>query len=158
MNGEYKPVFAKYGLALYQCPGRLLEVGGKLAVGIVNVLAHGPSGQSFAVETQLPLGDKATAQTVVAATTYGRRTAGAGIAGLAQVDDDGNEASGRGESRGKAAKYSGPSDTDLLAAINVFTGTAEEMDETLGQQVQDLNDSNVAKVYRAKKRELRGKK
>lgn len=151
----YKPVFEKHGLALYQGPGRLLEIGGKLAIGIVNILTH-TSGQTFALETQMPLGEKPTAQSAVAATTYGRRCAGAGIAGIAQVDDDGNEASGRGEQR-RSRRDAAQAD-DLKAAIAAFQGTPEELEGALAKAVQDLNDEGVADAYKAKRRELRGKK
>lgn len=154
VNDTIKPIFAEFGLSLLQCPGRLVEVGGKLAVEIVNVLAH-TSGQNLVIGTQMPLGDKPTAQNTVAAVTYGRRTAAAGIGGIAQVDDDGNEASGRGRGGGKKAA----ADADaLLAQIAGFDGTAEQLEAALAPAVQELNEETVATAFKAKRRELRGKK
>ena len=152
VNDTVKPVFAKYGLSVAQVPGRLVEVGGKLAISILNIVAHS-SGETLAVETQVPLGEKPTAQAMVAAVTYGRRCALAGIGGLAQVDDDGNEASGRG----KRSKGGGDAEA-LKATIAAFTGTPEELEAALAPAVKDLNDDDVATAYKAKRRELRGKR
>jgi len=151
VNDTVKPIFAKFGLSVAQVPGRLVEVGGKLAICILNIIAH-ESGETLAVETQMPLGEKVTAQATVAAVTYGRRAALAGIGGLAQVDDDGNEASGRGK------RKVGGDATALTAAIEGFIGTAEELEAALAPAVQDLNDNDVATAFKAKRRELRGKK
>lgn len=87
-----RPVFAKYKLALFQAPGRLVELAnGELAATITGVLFHG-SGQSVTIETQLPLGAKPTAQSTGSAITYARRYQAQAVGGIAPVDDDGNQA------------------------------------------------------------------
>ncbi len=85
-----RPVFAKHGLALLQCPGVLNAAGDR--VSITSILMHS-SGQNIRVETELPLGPKGTAQAAGSAITYARRYAAMGIGGVAPVDDDGNHAS-----------------------------------------------------------------
>jgi hypothetical protein len=63
-------------------------------VAVTTMLAHS-SGQW--VKDTLPLNPKdGSPQAVGSAITYGRRYALAAIAGVAQIDDDGNAASGRG--------------------------------------------------------------
>jgi hypothetical protein len=93
-----RPVFAKYNLALFQAPGRMVELAnGELAVSIVGVLMHS-SGQSISIDTQLPLGGKATAQAAGSAITYAKRYQAQSVGGIAPVDDDGNAASVAAES------------------------------------------------------------
>ena len=82
-----RPVFAKHGLAVVQIPA--------FADGIVTVetmLTHS-SGQWIAGDAGSPI-QKADPQGVGSATTYLRRYSLAGIAAIAQTDDDGNVASG----------------------------------------------------------------
>lgn len=81
-----RPIFAKHGLAVVQIPS--------FADGIVTVdtmLTH-ISGQWIKGYPAAPL-DRANAQGVGSATTYLRRYSLAGLAAIAQTDDDGNEAS-----------------------------------------------------------------
>lgn len=80
-----RPIFSKHGLAVVQIPS--------FADGIVTVdtmLTH-TSGQWIKGYPAAPLG-KPDAQGVGSATTYLRRYSLAGIAAIAQTDDDGNMA------------------------------------------------------------------
>lgn len=137
-----RPVFAKHGLAVYQAPGKIGELAGNLVVSVVTVLMH-ESGLQMQVETQVPLGPKATAQAAGGAITYARRYALAAIAGIAQVDDDGNAVSAK----------KGDDGGDLLAAIE----TAETSDElqALYESVQESGDDAIVKVFVAKRTKLR---
>lgn len=82
-----RPVFAKHGLAIVQMPS--FRDG---TCVVANLITHS-SGQWIAGESAAPV-VKADPQGVGSATTYLRRYATAGIAGLAQTDDDGNAAAG----------------------------------------------------------------
>ena len=82
-----RPVWAKYGLAFTQWPG--------MADGLVTlttVVSH-ESGQWMSGIASSPLSKK-DAQGVGSAITYLRRYALAAIAGIGQVDDDGEAAAG----------------------------------------------------------------
>jgi hypothetical protein len=152
-----KDTFAKHELAVYQAPGRLADLGGgKFAVTVASILMHS-SGQMLSIETQVPLGDKFTAQAAGGAITYARRYALAAIAGIAQVDDDGNEASGTTERPRRGKSYAAEV-ASLTEAIQGFTGTVAELETQFAGAVQDLNDEAVATVYRTKRRELKAAK
>jgi hypothetical protein len=143
-----RPVFAKYGLALYQAPGKLSPMpDGSLAISVVSSLMH-EGGESITIETQVPLG-KATAQNAVAATTYARRTAAAAIAGIAQVDDDGETAVGRGgdtpaDSSAVLKKIAGATDLDALNALQ--------------DEVVATGDEEVVNAFTARRKELKKSK
>jgi hypothetical protein len=141
-----RPVFAKHGLALYQAPAKLTAMpDNTLVISVVSMLIH-ESGESMAVETQVPIG-KATAQNAVAATTYARRCAAAAIAGIAQVDDDGETAAGRGgreekvDSAGVLAKISGAANLDELNALQ--------------EEVVATGDEDVVNAFTARRKELK---
>lgn len=152
-----KPVFEKYGLAVYQAPGKLVElVGGGLAISVVSVLMH-TSGAMLSAETQVPLGPKATAQAAGGAITYARRYALAAIAGIAQVDDDGNAASERPARRTASAAGS----EDIRAAIEAATSLGAEGSTTAGEleslrsSVTESGDESLVKAFTAKRAALR---
>ncbi len=133
--------FAKHGLALLMAPDAM--EGEK--VSITWVLIH-RSGQSIHGRAQLPIGPKATAQAAGSAITYLRRYLAAAIAGLAQVDDDGNAAS-NGNRKGGFDRAS------LLASIDgALTPLALEK---LRTNIAELGDQSVADAYRARKVKLR---
>jgi hypothetical protein len=141
-----KPVFAKHGLAVYQAPGRISLVGDALVVSVVSSLMH-ESGEAISIETQVPLGGKATAQAAGGAITYARRYALAAIAGIAQVDDDGNSAS------------SGPS--KKAAGVIAKIAACEDKDdlEALRPEVLESQDQAAVEAFTAKRKALsKGKK
>ncbi len=151
-----KSVFGKHGLAVYQAPGKLVPVEGGFAVSVTSVLMHS-SGAMMSSVTELPLGGKGTAQAAGGAITYARRYALAAIAGIAQVDDDGNAASGRPSSRGAREVATG----DIAAAIAAATSLGEEGSttdgelEALRESVQSSGDPALVKVFMARRKELR---
>lgn len=140
-----KPIFAKYGLAVYQAPGKIVPLpDNSLVIGVLSVLMHS-SGAMMNVETQVPLGGKATAQAAGGAITYARRYALAAIAGIAQVDDDGNEASARDSGGADSARV-----TKAIAA-------AETLDdlESLKEAASETGDPAVVKAFQARRKALR---
>jgi hypothetical protein len=146
-----RPIFAKHKLALLQAPGKI--DGDKLS--LIGLLMH-ESGQSVSFEMQVPMG-KATAQAAGSAITYMRRYQAAAVAGIAQVDDDGNAASDS-----KARKSAAP-DTNYAATAEALIARIEATEsladlETLKPEVADLGDQKVADVYVARKKALKGKK
>jgi len=84
-----RPVFAKHGLAVSQCPS---YEGG--IVSVETVLIH-KSGQWMSSTISSPV-SKQDAQGVGSAITYCRRYSLAAVAGIAQEDDDANSAVGKG--------------------------------------------------------------
>jgi len=89
-----KPVFAKHGLALFQCPDRTEDGGFVLS----NILTH-ESGEFIQTEAPIIL-TKNDMQGLGSAITYQRRYSAQGIAGIGSDDDDGNEASKPGNKAG----------------------------------------------------------
>jgi len=86
-----RPILAKHGLAVIQGP---TSEGSK--VSITTILTHS-SGQYFENTLQLT-SEKATPQGVGSAITYGRRYSLSALLGIASdEDDDGNDASGKGD-------------------------------------------------------------
>jgi len=80
-----RPVFAKHGLSLMQSPG----YDGSLAY-VTTILSHEAGGYITGTSACVPA--KADGQGIGSATTYLRRYSAAGMAGIAQEDDDGNAA------------------------------------------------------------------
>jgi hypothetical protein len=87
-----RPVFSKHGLAVVQVP--TFHDG----IVVLDILITHSSGQWIGVDAAAPIA-KADPQGVGSATTYLRRYSLAGIAALAQTDDDGNAASGNGQQK-----------------------------------------------------------
>lgn len=153
-----KPVFARHGLALLQSSGRIVDG----SIDVVSMLVH-TSGQVIQLVTQMPLGGKSTAQAAGSATTYGKRYMAKGIGGLADSDDDGEAASQPANAGGTPPKKSKPAKGDsyadttgaLIAEIEAFAGTAEEMEKQLRPRVEELGDDKVNTAYVAKRTALR---
>lgn len=153
-----KPVFARHGLAIMQTPGTITD--GNMA--LTTILLH-KSGQSIAVTSQVPLGGKLTAQSMGSGATYGSRYVLRGIGGLAATDDDGEAASAAPEpARAKTKAAKAPSYADqadgLIADIEKFAGTVDELEKSLRPRVEELGDSKVNAAYITKRRALKEKK
>ncbi len=144
-----RPVFSKYGLSVAQAPGALGELAGNLVVSVLTILMH-ESGAMMQIVTQVPLGPKATAQAAGGAITYARRYALAAIAGIAQVDDDGNASSGRAKQV--------DADVESLTEAVEAAETSEEL-EALKESVQETGDKALVGAFVAKRTKLKkGKK
>ncbi len=80
---------------------------GNLKVATVRtILVHAESGESYEVQTSIPI-PKNDAQGFGSAVTYARRYALLGLLGLAPEDDDGNAASSSGGNRASGQQSSG---------------------------------------------------
>lgn len=86
-----RPVLSRHGLALVQTPGQVHD--GKLSV--TTMLLH-KSGEWIQDTFTIPIAGT-DPQKTIAALTYARRGAVSAITGLAQDDDDGETATGRGK-------------------------------------------------------------
>ena len=84
-----KPTLAKFGLSIIQMP---YAMNGH--VGVETTIIH-KSGEYISSRLNMPHGAKKDAQAVGSAITYARRYSLAAMAGIAQEDDDGNNASGK---------------------------------------------------------------
>lgn len=128
-----RPVLSKHGLSVVQGPGSYTKELGTVAV--TTVLLHS-SGEFIQTVLQVPV-TKPDAQGVGGAITYGRRYSLAAMVGIAQDDDDGNTAVGRGNDTGaptkaKASKAKGespPADVMDVAALKLAfeAATNEEL-------------------------------
>lgn len=152
-----RPVYARHKLSVTQVPGPVVEVAGAPYITLTSVVMH-ESGQHLVFNSQIPLapqtdkksGDKSyTPQAAGSALTYLRRYALAAIAGVAQVDDDGNEASGRGS----AAAVS----SDDVAAQLEAAETYEEVC-ALKDAVQATGDESLVKAFVDKRMAKKPKK
>lgn len=157
-----KPIFARHGLALLQSPGRIVDGSQE----IITLILH-ESGQHLSITTHIPLGGKLTAQASGSATTYGRRYVVGGVGGLAPVDDDGEGASAQSTPLKQTKKADKPKDTAasyaettgaLIAEIEAFAGSVDELEKTIRPRVEDMGDAKVNEVYVARRRALKGKK
>jgi uncharacterized membrane protein len=92
-----RPVFSKHGLAVVQIPS--FHDG----VVVLDILITHSSGQWISGDAGAPIA-KADPQGVGSATTYLRRYSLAGIAALAQTDDDGHAASSNGQKSAQPAQ------------------------------------------------------
>lgn len=109
-----RPVFAEHGLSISQFPS--YENG---VVSVETILLHS-SGQWLSGSISAPI-SKLDAQSVGSATTYCRRYSLAAVAGIAQEDDDGNNAVGHAPRAQKPAPAVITADqaSNLRAAIEV---------------------------------------
>lgn len=80
-----RPIFAKHGLTITQSP----SYDGSFA-SVTTVIGHESGGYIYGMASCVPA--KSDAQGIGSATTYLRRYSAAGMAGIAQEDDDGNSA------------------------------------------------------------------
>ena len=147
-----KPLMAKHGLALLQAPGPVRDHN----MTLHSVLVHS-SGQSWAFNTELPLGKNEGPQPAGSVITYARRYFLLAIGGIAPVDDDGEAASGeepvavestkkldKGMEAFKANEGEKPAD-----AVKRFT--AEYKD-----RVSATGDQELVDTYLAKRKALKG--
>ncbi len=144
-----RPIFAKHRLSLIQMPGKI--DGDKIS--LTTVLLH-ESGQSISSEMQLPIG-KGTAQAAGSALTYARRYSASAIAGIAQVDDDGNAASERPKEATKE-KTRDPKALDTGITDAIAAASDLKALEGLKARVSELGDQAVAAAYVARKKAIKG--
>ena len=90
INTIKKP-FANHGLCYIQALGRPYVDGKLTLVPVTTRIAH-ESGEWVEEEYDSPISGAVTAQSIGSAASYGRRYSLLAMAGLAQEDDDGNEA------------------------------------------------------------------
>lgn len=144
-----KQTFARHELAVIQAPGPLSGDGTRIT--LISLLIHS-SGESMRFVHEAPCGTPPakgskepgppTAQSIGSATTYLRRYAMLAIAGIAPVDDDGNEASGRVQPEPTVDT------SQLLAQIAVAAKSLDKAAlEALKPAVEAANDSDVTKSF-----------
>lgn len=157
MLDTIRPVFGKYGLALFQSPSRLSADADR--VEVVSVLWH-KSGQHVQITaemlcagpvkkdgTQLP----PTAQTIGSAITYVKRYVAQAMAGIASVDDDGNAAAGRA-----VEEPAGTDNEKLQSEIEGFTGSLEDFKKAFHDRAAATGDNDFVKnVYMKKRAEIK---
>tara|TARA_R100001594_G_scaffold97288_2_gene131526 strand:- start:2298 stop:2801 length:504 start_codon:yes stop_codon:yes gene_type:complete len=90
------PHLTKYGLSVIQ------GNDGKPGEFYVTTMLLHESGQWIKSKLKMPI-EKATAQSIGSTITYGRRYGLSAMVGIAQYDDDGNAASGKGLTQKHAA-------------------------------------------------------
>lgn len=174
-----KGVFARHHLALLQTPGLVVEVGGILCQELVGLLVH-ESGQTINMKMMLPLGTvqrgepeptgpdawKAkkkggdiNAQKAGGVLTYARRYQMAAVAGIAQVDDDGNQASGYQPTEEAAFDR-----TDLAARIKAAPdmetlngkGTGKSLEKSpLRLEIEATGDKALTDLFVARREEMK---
>lgn len=122
-----RPILSKHGLALIQTAGSYSKTDG--TVSVTTLLAH-KSGQFVTDTLNVPV-SKPDAQGVGAAITYARRYGAAAICGLAQDDDDGETAVGRGavkaKSKGKDTPVPPPTMTEAQLVEEFHDATKESL-------------------------------
>lgn len=156
-----KPTFAKYELALLQSPAECVQLAnGTTCVSLVGLLIHS-SGETISIKSQIPIGDKATPQAVGSALTYLRRYQESAVAGLAQVDDDGQAgAAPKKESKKDAARNADPSYASVATALiaEIDSKTTIEDVEALRPRVKELGDKLVIDAFVARKETIKNEK
>ena len=132
---------SKHGLSVIQTTEKT-DTG----VCVVTLLAHS-SGQWIRGRLHMTPKD-ASPQGIGSAITYARRYALAGIVGLAQVDDDGNAASGKGKSdpRGEPEDREKVDDKQVSKYVNLFTDALNA----------DIEEQERAKIVYELRQELAG--
>jgi hypothetical protein len=130
----------KHGLVLTQT---LRSSAG--AVELVTTLWHAESGQH--IESAVPLNPvKADPQGVAAATTYYRRLAIKTLLGLAEVDDDGTEAS----TPARAKTEQAPPAASASAPATSSKAVQQVVEKLGGEQIVTPASEVVAKMLKAK--------
>lgn len=151
-----KPIFAKHELALLQAPG---EIDGD-KMNLHGLLMHS-SGETVAFKMQILIGNKPSAQAVGSAITYARRYQLAAVAGVAQVDDDGEAASSAPKQVAARPKTperkTVPADIAQLIALIQGTKTEEQL-ATHRMAVKEIGDKTLVDAYVNHKASLRGEK
>ncbi len=147
--------FAEQGLALLQAPGEIVDGN----VTLMGLLIH-KSGESISFRTMLPIGPKVTAQAAGAVITYARRYQAAAVAGIAQVDDDANAASGEAPAPRASKKTQNPTYAQGVEALLETIANAETVEGLEGSKaaVTELGDRAVADAYVARRKELKAAK
>lgn len=169
-----REAFLSNGLWLVQCPGPMNIKEGRPYIAMGGVLLH-KSGQSLTFQMELPAftlsksGDVVlNPQTSGSAISYARRYMWAAVAGITQVDDDGDEASYIDSSKGPTppakstqqrntvpapAQDAAPQSTNDAAEMLKKIAGAKTMDElkTLRVPAQALKSKPVSDAYMAKR-------
>lgn len=158
-----KPIFAKHGLAVVQCP-----TGGYDNIGITTTIIH-KDGGTMEYTTKIPAVAGIKPQDAGSTYSYLRRYALAAVAGIATDDDDANTSSVPA-SKPTAVKptYKAVSAPKLVATNNATISSSGDVDFTLpvpfgkakGTALQDLplNDLNYwANTWEPKPWEKTGK-
>jgi hypothetical protein len=115
------PVLARHGLSVVQLPSYADGV-----VSVETVLLH-VSGEYLSGVTSAPV-SKQDAQGVGSAITYCRRYSLAAVACIAQDDDDGEAASGRGKAGGKRTPVASAPQADQTKVRSAFEAATTEAD------------------------------
>lgn len=138
-----KPVFAKHDLALLQAPG---EIEGE-KINLHGLLMHG-SGETVSFKMQIPLGQKVNPQTAGSAITYARRYQLAAVAGVTQVDDDGEQASAPPAKAATKTSARNTASEDVMALIKTLQAT-KTMDELTSyrSKVKEIGDVTLVNAY-----------
>jgi hypothetical protein len=149
-----KPVMTKYGLAVLQAPGQVRDRNMMLACMLVHT-----SGQAWSFTMELPLGDKATAQSAGSCITYARRYFLLAISGIAPVDDDGNAAS----SGGYQTPQTDDSVVDEMKAFKAAKGedakaALKRFEAEFKERAGNTGDHSVVDVYVQVRGSLKTKK
>lgn len=140
-----RPALSKHGIAVLQSPGNDGD-----QVTVTTRLTHGSGEWMQSTVGVKP--DRATAQGLGAATTYLRRFALAAMCGVAQDDDDGNEASG---TNGNATSRPSPQPTqpasrpaqNNAAQGNVSDAQREENARKMFAVVREFGNDGDAEAW-----------
>lgn len=149
--------FLEEGLALLQAPGDIHGDNAELH----GLLMH-ESGETCSFRMQIPIGGKATAQSYGSAMTYARRYQAAAVAGIAQVDDDGEAASAPPPAAPKKDKPN-KKDPTYAETVNAILQEIETMTDTNTEEVKakvrEVGDSKLIEAFQARRAVLaKGKK
>lgn len=121
---------SKNGLAIVQSP----EMGAD-GLTLTTLLTHSTGQWIRSVFRMLPKDD--TPQGVGSALTYARRYALAALIGIAQVDDDGNQASGRGNGQAYAEPHQPKGDLGKNISDDIAMAAATKMRGILESDVDE---------------------
>lgn len=137
-----RPVLSKHGLSVSQFP----HYDGNL-VSVTTILAHKSGGHVSGIASCVA--SKPDAQGIGSATTYLRRYALAAVAGIAQEDDDGRQASMKvsDADQAKAADFEfAMKEAATLESLNEIAGGIASMPESL--------KAGLRALYSKRKKEL----
>jgi len=155
-----KPIFAKHGLAIIQCP-----TGHNGSIGITTKVIHNQGG-SMEFEASIPVTAGIKAQEAGSIYSYLRRYSIAAVAGIATDDDDANATVASAPA--VKATYKAIAPKKLIATNNAPVASSSDVDFSLpvpfgkakGTALQDLapNDLNYwANTWEPKPWEKTGK-
>lgn len=177
-----KGVFSKHELAMMQSPGLIVAVEGVLCQELKGVLIHS-SGQTIPMNMMIPLGTakkpepqpaepskqdwkakkkggggEINAQKAGGVITYARRYQLASVAGIAQVDDDGN---GTQEEPEELETFDRDDLEGRIKACTTYeelngTGTGKKLVKSkLREDVEATGDAALGKLFSDKREELK---